>query len=64
MFKTLLIEHNTYTNEILQSLVVLATIVASRSLDILLKKGNGGSVSNTVSLNNIEVVVSLNLTIR
>jgi len=52
---------NTYTNEILQSLVILPSRETSRSTNILLKEGNCRSMSDLVSLNNIKVVISFNL---
>ena len=48
-------------NEVLQRLVVLASVIARGSADVLLEKGNGGSVRDAVRIHNVEIVVSLDL---
>ena len=48
-------------NEVLQRLVVLASIITRGSADVLLEKGNGGSVRDAVRIHNVEIVVSLDL---
>ena len=53
-----------YTNEILESLVVLASIETRRRVNILLEKGNRRSMRNLIGLNDIQIVVSLDLLVK
>lgn len=48
-------------NEVLQRLIVLASIITRGRVNVLLEKGNGGSVRDAVRIHNVEIVVSLDL---
>ena len=50
-----------YADEVLEGFVILASIETRRRVDVLLEKGNCGSVGNLIGLNDIQIVVSLDL---
>lgn len=53
-----------YANEVLQRFIVLSAVKARGRVDVLLEEGNGGCMGDAVRLNDVEVVVSFDLSMK
>ena len=50
-----------YTNEVSKSFVVFTAVETGRSTDVALEESNGRSVSDRISINDVQVVITFNL---